>query len=311
MCFSFGKQQAILPRVPSSIACTERPVDDPVQFHKNATVSQAVRLELCVGFKSWGVFNGRRLDCVAGARVSGSPTRTTSPPGHKNVGFSRQGLFEGVQQGNIFICRSDNNSADPATRLNHVEHPPYRRRMVCDPHIEGVGGHVSEADVTLRVLREQFLRWRSWRSSKLLQTVILFLSNACAQTAGFRVASANDAFGSNCVQRSFQIRDQGLDARNHERNVQPCCKPSGLGRMAALSKPHGGARGIFVGDIVRRLVARSMAKQIGKKLGATTAPFQNVKSTKTSTDVDLEATVTFDGVGRMIWSPATPCQSAC
>ena len=55
----------------------------------------------------------------------------------------------------------------------------------------------------------------------------------------------------------------------------------------------------------------SVAKQIGKKLGATTAPFQNVKSTKTSTDVDFEATVTIDGVVRMIWSPATPCQSAC
>ena len=51
------------------------------------------------GFRFWGVFNGRRLDCVAGARVSGSPTRTTSPPLHKNVGFSRQGLSERVHKG--------------------------------------------------------------------------------------------------------------------------------------------------------------------------------------------------------------------
>ena len=35
-----------------------------------------------------------------------------------------------------------------------------------------------------------------------------------------------------------------------------------LGRMMALQKPDGGVRGIVVGDIVRWLVARTMAKQI-------------------------------------------------
>ena len=37
-----------------------------------------------------------------------------------------------------------------------------------------------------------------------------------------------------------------------------------LGRMTALSKPDGGVRGIVVGDIIRRLVARSIAKHIRK-----------------------------------------------
>ena len=46
-----------------------------------------------------------------------------------------------------------------------------------------------------------------------------------------------------------------------------------LGRMTALSKTDGGVRGIVVGDIVRRLVARTMAKQIARKVEATTAPF--------------------------------------
>ena len=35
----------------------------------------------------------------------------------------------------------------------------------------------------------------------------------------------------------------------------------GLGRIAALSKPAGGARGIVVGDFLRRLVARTLAQQ--------------------------------------------------
>ena len=47
-----------------------------------------------------------------------------------------------------------------------------------------------------------------------------------------------------------------------------------LGRMTALSKPDGGVRGIVVGDILRRLVSRTIAKQISKKVEETTAPFQ-------------------------------------
>ena len=35
-----------------------------------------------------------------------------------------------------------------------------------------------------------------------------------------------------------------------------------LGRITALSKPDGGVRGIVAGDVVRRLVARRIAKQL-------------------------------------------------
>ena len=82
-----------------------------------------------------------------------------------------------------------------------------------------------------------------------------------------------------------------------------------LGRMTALCKPDGGVRGIVVGDIVRRLVAGSMAKQIAKQVEATTAPFQYALSTRAGcecvahilqsiTDEDLDATVvSIDGVG--------------
>ena len=37
-----------------------------------------------------------------------------------------------------------------------------------------------------------------------------------------------------------------------------------LGRLTALRKPDGGVRGIVVGDVMRRLVARTMAKQVAK-----------------------------------------------
>ena len=46
------------------------------------------------------------------------------------------------------------------------------------------------------------------------------------------------------------------------------------GRMTALRKPDGGVRGIVAGDVVRRLVARTMAQQLGPATKAATAPHQ-------------------------------------
>ena len=48
----------------------------------------------------------------------------------------------------------------------------------------------------------------------------------------------------------------------------------GLGRLIALKKPDGGIRGIVVGDVLRRLVGRTMAKQVTKEVEAATSPFQ-------------------------------------
>ena len=82
-----------------------------------------------------------------------------------------------------------------------------------------------------------------------------------------------------------------------------------LGRLTASREPDGDVRGIVVGDIKRRLVARSMAKQIAKKVEQATSPFQYALSAKagsecvahvlqTLTDVDPNATVvSIDGVG--------------
>ena len=82
-----------------------------------------------------------------------------------------------------------------------------------------------------------------------------------------------------------------------------------LGRMTALSKRDGGVREIVVGDILRRLVARTIAKQIAKKVEETTAPFQYALTTKggcecvahilqTLTEFNQETTIiSIDGVG--------------
>ena len=79
--------------------------------------------------------------------------------------------------------------------------------------------------------------------------------------------------------------------------------------MTALRKPDGGARGIVVGDNVRRLVARTIATHVSKQAEKATAPFQYALSTKAGcecvahilqamTDRDSQATtVSIDGVG--------------
>ena len=53
-----------------------------------------------------------------------------------------------------------------------------------------------------------------------------------------------------------------------------------LGRVTALQKPDGGIRGIIVGDIFRRLIARTIAQQISKQVEEATAPHQYALQTK-------------------------------
>ena len=44
--------------------------------------------------------------------------------------------------------------------------------------------------------------------------------------------------------------------------------------LTALQKPRGGVRGIVAGDILRRLVSRTMSQQLTKTVEAATALFQ-------------------------------------
>ena len=54
---------------------------------------------------------------------------------------------------------------------------------------------------------------------------------------------------------------------------EPILEGIRLGRLTALQKPQGGVRGVVVGDIVRRLVAKTMAQQLGPAVQASTSPF--------------------------------------
>ena len=84
---------------------------------------------------------------------------------------------------------------------------------------------------------------------------------------------------------------------------------SALGRLTALQKPDGGIRGIVLGDVFRRLVARTLAQQFGPQVECATHPFQYALSTRAGTEcvahmvqaftgMDDEATIlSVDGVG--------------
>ena len=82
-----------------------------------------------------------------------------------------------------------------------------------------------------------------------------------------------------------------------------------MGRMTALQKRDGGVRGIVVGDVVRRLVARTITQQFTEEAEAVTHPFQYALSTRAGTEcvahvvqslasMDSNATIlSIDGVG--------------
>ena len=86
-------------------------------------------------------------------------------------------------------------------------------------------------------------------------------------------------------------------------------QPVKLGRMSALPKPDGGVRGIVVGDVFRRVVARTIAQQFTPLAGAATHPFQHALSSRAGTEcvahivqtlseLDPRSTIlSIDGVG--------------
>ena len=81
-----------------------------------------------------------------------------------------------------------------------------------------------------------------------------------------------------------------------------------LGRMTALRKFDGGVRGIVVGDVIRRLVSRTVAQQMSATVESATAPFQYTLSTRAGceciahaleglTDLDPNTTIiSIDGI---------------
>ena len=106
------------------------------------------------------------------------------------------------------------------------------------------------------------------------------------------------------MQRFFRACEQ-LARAQIPLAIQACIR---LGRLTALQKPNGGVRGIVSGDIVRRLVARTMSQQLMESVQRATAPYQYAMSTKSGceciahalqglTELDPRATVmSIDGI---------------
>ena len=83
-----------------------------------------------------------------------------------------------------------------------------------------------------------------------------------------------------------------------------------MGRITALRKEDGGVRGITVVDILRRLVARTIAQQISKVVEESTVPYQYALSTKVGCEcvAHIVQTLTvWTALGRSISYHATPC----
>ena len=68
--------------------------------------------------------------------------------------------------------------------------------------------------------------------------------------------------------------------------------------MTAHQKPDGGVRGIVAGDVMRRLVGRTVAQQIMPAVERFTAPFQYALRTRAGTRGPRSASVDGSQPGR-------------
>ena len=92
-----------------------------------------------------------------------------------------------------------------------------------------------------------------------------------------------------------------------------------MGRMKALQKPDGGVQGIVAGDVMRRVVGRTVAQQMMLAVERFTAPFQYALRTRAGTErvahvlqalteANLDATVlSIDGVSAFDMCRGGPC----
>ena len=84
-----------------------------------------------------------------------------------------------------------------------------------------------------------------------------------------------------------------------------------MGRLTALSKRDRGVQGIVAGDVIRRLVVRTISQQLAPAVERATSPHQYAMTTRAGcecvahahqglTELDPQATITsVDGVGRV------------
>ena len=80
--------------------------------------------------------------------------------------------------------------------------------------------------------------------------------------------------------RLFRAAEQLARSQAPEVAVDAVC----LGSMTALQKPNRGVRGIVAGDVLRRLVSRTIAQQIMPAVERFTSPFQYALRTRAGTE---------------------------
>ena len=61
---------------------------------------------------------------------------------------------------------------------------------------------------------------------------------------------------------------------------EPAAAAVALGRLVAIRKPSGGTRGLVIGDLLRRLVARTLAQQFSEPIALACSPHQYALSTR-------------------------------
>ena len=117
------------------------------------------------------------------------------------------------------------------------------------------------------------------------------LFTKCLQNAPSGCAQGLEVAPTRCCERALMIQKcsssssgQQKIARLHLSMPETIRSAFMSASMTALQKPDGRVRGIATGTSFRRLVARTLARQFGKAVEATCAPFQFALSTRAGTD---------------------------
>ena len=115
-----------------------------------------------------------------------------------------------------------------------------------------------------------------WTNTNLRRTpgeiIVLVAEDVVVPPDVGLLLAVRDDIGTYFRRHSIGTHDSSAETRR--RGERYCRGRYRLGRMIALQKPDGGVRGIVVGDIIRRLVARTVATQVSKQAEVAIAPFQ-------------------------------------
>lgn len=87
-------------------------------------------------------------------------------------------------------------------------------------------------------------------------------------------------------------------------SIIPCL---GLGRVVALQKPNGRVRGIIIGDVLRRLVSRTLAQTYAAAIHTACSPHQFALSTRAGTEAIIHPHILLPQKHTQPTPPGMPC----